>query len=170
MDRLAQLIEETRDVRELKRAVSVKLGEAGMPTEAVRAVLQVTPRVGRKWHRRYEREGVNGLAVRNRGSKSYLRIEQRREIEEWLGAQENADLPEADGKVTCMRFALNAPEQNPTEDVWRKGKTHLRKQICPKYNLCPSQMLLLHLPERTPVYFNEAQLVLADGTNHLGNL
>ena len=35
MDRLAQLIEETTDVRELKRAVSVKLGEEGMATEAI---------------------------------------------------------------------------------------------------------------------------------------
>jgi transposase len=44
-------------------------------------------------------------------------------------AQENADLTEADGKVTGLRFAPNAPEQNPTEDVWLKGKTHLRKQF-----------------------------------------
>ena len=42
---------------------------------------------------------------------------------------ENAGLPEADRKVTCMLFAPNAPEQNPTEDVWLKGKTHLRRQF-----------------------------------------
>jgi transposase len=28
-----------------------------------------------------------------------------------------------------LRFAPNAPEQNPTEDVWLKGKPHLRKQF-----------------------------------------
>src|SRR5262245_16865409 len=50
------------------------------------------------------------------------------EIQKFL-AQENADLTEADWKVTCRRFAPNAPEQNPTEDVWLKGKTHLRKQF-----------------------------------------
>ena len=72
IDRLAQLIEGTTDVRELKRAVSVKLGEQGMPTEAIGAVLQVTPRAVRKWRWRYEREGVEGLEVRNRGSESYL--------------------------------------------------------------------------------------------------
>lgn len=44
-------------------------------------------------------------------------------------AQENAGLPEAEGQVTCVRFAPNAPEQNPGEDVWLKGKTHLRKQF-----------------------------------------
>ena len=36
---------------------------------------------------------------------------------------------EAGWKVTGIRFAPNAPEQNPTEDGWLKGKTHLRKQF-----------------------------------------
>jgi transposase len=50
------------------------------------------------------------------------------EIQNFL-AQENADWTEADWKVTCLRFAPHAPEQNPTADVWRKGQTHLRKQF-----------------------------------------
>src|SRR6266853_684 len=94
MDRLAQLIEETTDVRELKRAVSVKLGEEGMATDAIGAVLQVTPRAVRKWRRRYEREGVEGLHVRTRGSESYLSVEQRQELAEWVGAQETLTLEE----------------------------------------------------------------------------
>ena len=99
MDRLAQLIEETTDVRELKRAVSVRLSEKGMATEAVGEVLQVTPRVVRKWRRRYEREGVEGLQVRNRGSESYLSVEQRQEVEDWLGAQETITLEEVRDEV-----------------------------------------------------------------------
>jgi hypothetical protein len=43
--------------------------------------------------------------------------------------QENAGLAEADWKVTCLLFAPNAPEQNPTEDLGLKGKTYLRKQF-----------------------------------------
>jgi transposase len=38
-------------------------------------------------------------------------------------------LPEEDWKVTCLLFAPNAPEQNPIEDLWHKGKTQLRKQF-----------------------------------------
>ena len=64
MDTLAQLIEETTDVRELKRALSVKLGEEGMATEAVGKVLQVTPRAVRRWRKRYEQDGVAGLQVK----------------------------------------------------------------------------------------------------------
>jgi transposase len=51
-----------------------------------------------------------------------------KEMQKFL-AQENADLSDAEWKVTCVRLAPNAPEQNPTEDVWLKGKTHLRKQF-----------------------------------------
>ena len=60
MDKLAKLIEETTDVRELKRALSMKLGEEGMGAEAIGVVLQVTPRAVRKWRKRYEQEGVEG--------------------------------------------------------------------------------------------------------------
>jgi transposase len=94
MDRLAQRIEETAEVRELKRAVSVKLGEGGMARAAIGAVLQVTLRSVRKWRRRYEREGVEGLQVRYRGSEGYLSVEQRHEIEDGLGAQETITLEE----------------------------------------------------------------------------
>ena len=99
MDRLAQLIEETADVREWKRAVSVKLGEQGLATAASGAVLQVTPRAVRKWRRRYEREGVEGLEVRNRGSESYLRVEQRQEVEAWLGARETITVEEVRDEI-----------------------------------------------------------------------
>ncbi|MBI3301252.1 MAG: transposase [Deltaproteobacteria bacterium] len=50
------------------------------------------------------------------------------ELQEVLG-RENAGWREEDWQVTCVLFAPNAPEQNPTEDVWLKGKTHLRKQF-----------------------------------------
>ena len=99
MDRLAKLIEETTDVRELKRALSVKLSEEGMATEAIGAVLQVTPRAVRQWRKRYKREGVEGLHVRYRGSESYLSVEQRREIEEWLGSQETITVDEVRDEI-----------------------------------------------------------------------
>jgi transposase len=44
-------------------------------------------------------------------------------------AQEKVGLAERDWKITCLRFAPNAPEQNPVEDLWLKGKTYLRKQF-----------------------------------------
>jgi len=50
------------------------------------------------------------------------------ELQEFLG-RENAGLREVDWQVTCLLFAPNAPAQNPTEEIWLKGKTHLRKHF-----------------------------------------
>src|SRR5262249_26775623 len=44
-------------------------------------------------------------------------------------ARENAGLQEEHWRVTCLLFAPNAPEQNPTEDLWLKGKTQLSKNF-----------------------------------------
>ncbi len=41
----------------------------------------------------------------------------------------NQGLAEDEWKITCLLFAPNAPEQNPVEDVWLKGKTFIRKHF-----------------------------------------
>jgi hypothetical protein len=81
----------------LKRAVSVQLGERGRATEAGGEGLQVTPRAVRKGRRREEPEGGAGLEGRHRGSESYLRVEQRQEMADWVGAQET--IPREEGRA-----------------------------------------------------------------------
>lgn len=41
----------------------------------------------------------------------------------------NQDLEEKNWKVTCLLFAPNAPDQNPVEDVWLRGKNFLRNHF-----------------------------------------
>src|SRR5215471_1545183 len=140
MDGLTKLIEETRDVRELKRALSVKLGEEGMTTEAIGAVLQVTQRAVREWRRRYEREGVEGLRVRYRGSESYLSVEQRQEIEDWLGAQDPITLDEVRDEIEA-----------------RYGLVYQSKQS--SYDLLDASGLSYHRTEKGNPNRNAAQVV-----------
>ena len=128
MDRLAQLIEETADVRELKRAVSVKLGEQGLATAAIGAVLQVTPRAVRKWRRRYEREGVEGLEVRNRGSESYLRVEQRQEVEDWLGARETITVEEVRAEIEARYGIVYQSKQSYYDLLNARGLSYHRTE------------------------------------------
>jgi len=128
MDSLAQLIEETRDVRELKRAVSVKLGERGMATEAVGEVLQVTPRAVRKWRRRYEQEGIEGLQVRNRGSEGYLSVAQRQEIEDWLGVQETITLEEVRDEIEARYGIVYQSKQSYYDVLDASGLSYHRTE------------------------------------------
>jgi transposase len=44
-------------------------------------------------------------------------------------AQENQGLEKASWKIFCMPFEPHAPEQNPIEDIWLKGKNFLRKNF-----------------------------------------
>ena len=50
---------------------------------------------------------------------------QSKEVKAYL-ASINGNLPENERKIELIRFAPNAPEQNPMEDVWLAAKNQLR--------------------------------------------
>jgi transposase len=58
--------------------------------------------------------------------------------------QLNGGLPPEDWKITCVRLAPNAPEQNPVEDVWLQAKQFIRKyaRLCKQFG---SVKFLFHL-------------------------
>nr|WP_216595494.1 transposase [Myxosarcina sp. GI1] len=67
---------------------------------------------------------------RSKAVKSYLHsVNQGLEPKEW--------------KVTCIRFAPNAPEQNPIEDVWLGAKRFVREF----YSICSSLAIAKRLFE-----------------------
>lgn len=41
----------------------------------------------------------------------------------------NGNLPESEWKIKCIKFAPNAPQQNPVEDIWLYAKTWVRKNF-----------------------------------------
>ena len=55
-------------------------------------------------------------------------ITKAKKYEEYLKTL-NAGLEESAWKLTLMKFAANAPEQNPVEDVWLQGKNFLRRNF-----------------------------------------
>ena len=111
-----------------------------MATEAIGEVLQVTPRSVRKWRRRYEREGVEALRVRYRGSESYLSVAQRQEIEDWLGAQETITVEEVRDEIEA-----------------RYGLVYQSKQSY--YDLLDASGLSYHRTEKGNPKRNEAQVL-----------
>ena len=56
-------------------------------------------------------------------------------VQEFL-QQVNDGLSPESWKVTCMRLAPNAPEQNPVEDVWLQAKQFIRKftRLCKRFS------------------------------------
>lgn len=61
-----------------------------------------------------------------------------REVKSYLDLV-NQGLEPKNWKITCIRFAPNAPEQNPIEDVWLSAKRFLREF----YSLCSTFAIAL---------------------------
>ena len=57
-------------------------------------------------------------------------------VQQFLGQLNDGLSPEA-WKITCIRLAPNAPEQNPVEDVWLQAKQFIRKyaRLCKRFGL-----------------------------------
>jgi transposase len=59
-------------------------------------------------------------------------------------SQLNGGLAPEQWKMTCIRLAPNAPEQNPVEDIWLQAKQFIRKyaRLCKQFG---SVKFLFHL-------------------------
>jgi len=88
MHDLDESINEAKDAREMKRAVSVKMSTQGFSPAQICQVLKVSLQYVRKWKGLYEAEGGAALRLGYRGSESYLEEEQRQAIRHWIGARE----------------------------------------------------------------------------------
>nr|MBW4639006.1 transposase [Gloeocapsa sp. UFS-A4-WI-NPMV-4B04] len=60
------------------------------------------------------------------------------EVKDYLQSLNIGRAPSSSWQLTCLRFAPNAPEQNPVEDVWLQAKRFLREF----YHLCDSFSLV----------------------------
>jgi putative transposase len=59
----------------------------------------------------------------------------------------NEGLEEKDWKITCLLFESAAPEQNPVEDIWLKGKNFLRRQFYQNKTFAPGKKQLFQFFE-----------------------
>lgn len=59
------------------------------------------------------------------------------EVKKFLASVNERANSKAEWQITCIRFAPNAPEQNPVEDVWLQAKNFLRKfwPLCKSFSV-----------------------------------
>jgi putative transposase len=87
MKSLDEIINESPEAREVKRALSVKMALQEVPTSQITALLNVSPQYVSKWRIQYEAGGAESLLLGYRGSESYLSQNQREEICDWIQGQ-----------------------------------------------------------------------------------
>jgi transposase len=88
MTSLDTIINESKDAREVKRALSVKMTQKGMPTAQISTLLNVSLQYISKWKMAYASEGAESLSIHYQGKPSYLSQEQKQEIFQWIAQYE----------------------------------------------------------------------------------
>lgn len=89
MKSLDEIINESQETREVKRALSVKMALQEVPTSQITALLNVSPQYVSKWRIQYEASGAESLLLGYGGSESYLSQSQREEICHWIQNQKS---------------------------------------------------------------------------------
>jgi putative transposase len=91
---LSDFIDSNPDPRELKRAISVMMWIKGVPCSEIQKILNVSATFISQFKIKFIKDGVKELKLKYQGSKAYLSREQRREIINYLEAQEYLSLQE----------------------------------------------------------------------------
>ena len=91
---LKDFIDSNPDPRELKRALAVMMWIEGVPCSEIKKILNVSATFISQCKIKFIKDGVKELKLKYQGSKAYLSREQRREIINYLDAQEYLSLQE----------------------------------------------------------------------------
>ena len=99
MQSIDEIINESGDVREVKRALGIKLLEQGMSPSQISQVLNVSVQWVSKWKGKYETSGAAGLLVGYQGSVGYLAETAKTAIVGWIEKQTTVTVEEVQDYV-----------------------------------------------------------------------
>ncbi len=91
---LEEIIANSKDAREVKRAVAVRMLEQGFLVKEIETVLQVSDSFISKWKLIYQREGAKGLLLRYKVKPSYLETASRKEVVSVIQSKETFSVEE----------------------------------------------------------------------------
>lgn len=87
LDELDHFISMTRDAREIKRALAVKMKLQGKHYCEIKKILGVSHQFISKWKNCLIFEGLEHLRIKYKGRKSYLKLEEKQQLIQWLRGQ-----------------------------------------------------------------------------------
>ena len=112
MNSLDEIINGSLDVREVKRALSVKMVESGLTPAAVSALLNVSLQYVSKWKVKYEAEGTSSLLLGYLGSESYLREAEREAVVVWIAGHETLSVEDVRDHVEATYGVVYQSKQS----------------------------------------------------------
>ena len=94
MNSLDQIIDDSNEAREVKRALAVKMQQNGIAPAQIAVLLNVSEQFVSKWKVRFEQLGVASLQLAYTGSRSFLSAQQRSAVVTWIGERETLSIEE----------------------------------------------------------------------------
>jgi putative transposase len=128
MHDLDEIINEAKDAREVKRAVSVKMSAQGFSPVQISQVLNVSLQYVSKWKGLYEAEGSAALRLGYRGSESYLEDEHRQVILRWIEARETVSVEDLRDYIEAQYGVVYRSKQSYYELLDAGGMSYHRSE------------------------------------------
>ena len=128
MHDIDEMINDATDAREVKRAVSVKMGQQGLSPAQICQVLNVSLQYVSKWKGQSEAEGATVLRVKYRGSEGYLRAEERDEVLHWIGEQETVSVEAVRDYIEARYGVVYHSKQSYYEFLEAGGMSYHRNE------------------------------------------
>lgn len=87
------------NVREVRKAIAIKLVYQGYLYEEIQTILDVSLGSITGWKQAYEQRGIDGLRLNHKGRKSYLSAQQREEVLSWLSTKDTWEMGDLEYKL-----------------------------------------------------------------------
>ena len=87
------------NVREVRKAIAIKLVYQGYLYQEIQTILNVSLGSITGWKQAYEQRGVDGLRLNYKGRKSYLSGQQQEEVLSWLSTKNTWEIGELEYKL-----------------------------------------------------------------------
>ena len=91
---LTDFIQDSKNARELKRALAVKMVLQGKPYSQITKLLGIHKSSITNWKQKFAAQGLEGIKLGHQGSKSYLTAQNRAEAIRWLKSRSYWNLEE----------------------------------------------------------------------------
>lgn len=130
---LDEIIDGSRDAREVKRALSVKMSFGLLPVSQICGLLNVSAAFVSKWRGIYQAQGAEGLGLGYVGSQCSLTPEQRVEVMAWIQDQESLQVTDVRDYLEEHHGIVYRSQQSYYELMHEAGLSyHKSEKVNPK--------------------------------------
>ena len=127
-DDLDVFLAQTRDGREVKRAIAVKMALSGYLYSAICEIVGGTPSFVSEWKQAYLSHGIDGLRLHYRGSTGFLSVEQRQAVFDWLQNEQSWSVEQLQAHIETTYSIVFQSRQSYYDLLAQAKITHKKVQ------------------------------------------